>query len=325
MEMKCKQEAFCDEERADTIIRSLKNDPEFCRNFFYGKNNGKKCNIAGMRSKLRNDLLYRYDVDIREDYIASIVYQALWAEGTWAPLDTYKKQGSFFAWLKKVARNAVYQRVEEEYGICTTKKFSVGNTRLSLLSKSEARCKELLDELMADSKYYRLLYNIYVDRLTKEETMALMDMTGSDYNDARKKAEAALKRAMLNTADDRDSDMIRMKKGHVTLVSSDFLADVFEWDRARTGGNPLSEVLGVNLSEEALQEKTICFLHDFSERMDWSNQDKYIWRSRFIYQTSPVELARELGHSRSWVDIRYFRLKKKFNSAIRMWWGKMAS
>ena len=130
---------------------------------------------------------------------------------------------------------------------------------------------------------------------------------------------------MLNTADDRDSDMIRMKKGHVTLVSSDFLADVFERDRARTGGSPLSDVLGVNLSEEALQEKTISFLHDFSERMDWSNQDKYIWRSRFIYQTSPMELARELGHSRSWVDIRYFRLKKKFNSAIRMWWGKMAS
>ena len=325
MEMKCKQEAFCDEERAETIIRSLKNDPEFCRSFFYGKNNGKKCSIAGMRSKLRNDLLYHYDVDIREDYIASIVYLALWAEGTWAPLDTYKKQGSFFAWLKKVARNAVYQRVEEEFGICTTKKFSVGNTRLSLLSKSEARCKELLDDLMSDSKYYRLLYAIYVDRLTKEETMARMDMAGSDYDDARKKAEATLRRAMLNSADGRDTDMIHVKKGRITLVSSDFYADVFEWDKAKTDGNPLSEVFGVNLSKEELQEKTISFLHDFSEKMGWSNQDKYIWRSRFIYQTSPIDLARELGRSRSWVDTRYFRLKRKFNSAIRTWWGKMAS
>ena len=324
MEGKYLQKPIFKDEAADMIIWRLKNDPEFCRGFFYG-NDPKKCNIARMRSKILYDVQQNYHVRMDKDTFNGIVYLTLWAEGTWATLDTYKKRSTFFAWLKKVARNAVCQRLEEEYGICTVRKCTAGNTRLTLLSKSESRCKALLDELMPHSKHYLLLSALYVDRLTTTEIMGQLNMTESDFINARRKAETALKKAMLNTAEDRDADMIHEKKGSVTLVSSDYLADVSEWNKARTNAHLLSDVFGVNLSDEEVHEKTVRFLHDFSERMDWSNQDKYIWRSRFIDQVPPTDLARELGRSRGWVDTRYSRLNQKFNAAVRAWWHRMAS
>ena len=69
-------------EEGDAIRESIKNSQRFCQRFFYGTDK-KKCNIARFRSKHIGDLLKNYDVVMSEDTYSTIVYETLWAEGTW--------------------------------------------------------------------------------------------------------------------------------------------------------------------------------------------------------------------------------------------------
>lgn len=83
-------------------------------------------------------------------------------------------------------------------------------------------------------------------------------------------------------------------------------------------------MFGVNLGKEEVHVKVVDFLYRFSEKMEWSDEDKLIWRLRFIKNAAPVEVAERFGKARTWLDIRYSRLNKKFNIAIREWWKNNA-
>ena len=76
-----------------------------------------------------------------------------------------------------------------------------------------------------------------------------------------------------------------------------------------------------NLSKEELNEKVTKFLYDFSEKLQWSDEDRIIWRLRFIENIPPVQVAEECDRPRAWLDTRYSRLNQKFTTAIRKWWN----
>ena len=94
------------ETEAKEIIRELKTDSSFCQRFFYGTD-PKKCNMSRLRSKIINDIREIYHVSLSDETFNEIVYLTLWSGGTWKTLDAYNKQSTFFAWLRRVARNAV--------------------------------------------------------------------------------------------------------------------------------------------------------------------------------------------------------------------------
>lgn len=155
---------------SDEIINNLKNDPKYCQRFFYGSKK-EKCIIDSMRSKMLYDLLKDYNVVMAPDTFSTIVYLTLWANGSWAPLATYEKRCTFYAWLKRVAKNAVMERLIEEHEIPDVRSRTVGNTRLTLLSQPQGKCKMVIDDLMVGSKYHALLTAIYVDRLPEDKIM----------------------------------------------------------------------------------------------------------------------------------------------------------
>ena len=140
------------ENEAEEIIKKLKEDAKFRQRFFYGTD-PKKCNMARLRSKIIKDIKDNYHVIVSDDTFNEIVYLTLWADGTWKTLDTYSKQCTFFAWLRRVAKNAVMELLEDEHWIGEGRARTVGNTRLTLFSQSEAKCKLVIDELMVGSKY----------------------------------------------------------------------------------------------------------------------------------------------------------------------------
>ena len=312
------------ENEADYIMDGLKNDAKFRQRFIYGTD-PKKCNMARLRSKIIKDIKDNYQVIVSDETFNEIVYIALWAGGSWKTLDTYSKQCTFFAWLRRVAKNAVMERLEDEHWITEGRARTVGNTRLTMLSQSEAKCQLVIDELMAGTKFYDLLVHIYVDRLPQNDIIKKMNMKEEEYESVKKKAENKLKDALLRSAYHFEADVLHDKSARVVTVSSEFVADMAEWCKAKTGVNPLSDVFGTNLTDEEVRVKTVEFLYDFSAKLKWSDEDRYIWRQRFVENTTPVQVAKEVGRSRGWLDTRYSRLNKKFDEAIKKWWYSHAS
>lgn len=312
------------ENEADEIIKKLKEDAKFRQRFFYGTD-PKKCNMARLRSKIIKDIKDNYHVIISDDTFNEIVYLTLWGGGTWKTLDTYSKQCTFFAWLRRVAKNAVMERLEDERWITEVRGRTVGNTRLTLFSQTVGKCKLVIDELMASSKYYELLTDIYVERLSKDVIMKKIDMEENDYEIFKKKAEYKLKDALLRSDYHFEADVLHDKSARVVTVSSEFVADMAEWVKAKTGVNPLSDVFGTDLTDEEVREKTKEFLYDFSDKLNWSDEDRYIWRQRFVENVASVKVAKKVRRSRKWLDTRYSRLNKKFNKAIKKWWNSHAA
>ena len=308
---------------ADFIINGLIHDDKFRYDFFYGKR-VDKCNMARLRRKIINDIKNQYNVIISEDTFNYIVYLTLWAGGTWSTLDSYSKKSTFHSWLRKVAKNAVMKYLEDEHWIPEGRS-SVGNTRLALLSQPESVCKLVIDELMAGSKYYNLLTDIYVKRLPAQAIIKKMDIKQNEFDEVKKKAECKLKDALLRCDYNFADYVLHTKSKRVVKVSSEFVADIAEWCKTRTGVNPLSDVFGTNLSDDEIRVRTVEFLYDFTAKLKWSDEDRYIWRQRFVENASPVELAREIGRSRGWLDTRFSRLNKMFDKAIKEWWALNAA
>lgn len=344
----------------DEFIKNLKDKhsgAKYCYQFFFdtevidekGKRKKKLCQIAPLRSKMIYDLKRDFDVDVKPEDFSTVVYQAVWAEGSFSPLDTYLGQSSFFSWLKKVARNAVVEWLVDERQINDVCCRTVGNTRLAMLSQAPSKCKLVIEDLMAGSKYHDLLTAIYVDKLSTEKIMKKLHIKDvAEYEVAKKAGENKLKDALLRSVEFSEENILRDKTKHVVTVSSEFVADLSEWVKSRVGVNPLSEVFGTNLTDEEVCQKTVEFLYDFSAKL-WpekvgnpnetdekiikknkkkaenNKRDCYIWRRRFIENVASEDVAMEVDHNRAWLDTRYSRLNVVFRKAIKQWWYSHAA
>ena len=341
----------------DEFIKNLKdkhNGAKYCYQFFFdtevtdekGKKKKKPCQIAPLRSKMIYDLKKDFDVDVKPEDFSTVVYQAVWAEGSFSPLDTYLGQSSFFSWLKKVARNAIVEWLVDEHQINDVRSRTVGNTRLAMLSQAPSKCKLVIDDLMVGSKYHGLLTAIYVDKLPEEKIMKKLHIEdATEYEAAKKAGENKLKDALLRSVEYSEENILRDKTKHVVTVSSEFVADLSEWVNSRVGMNPLSEVFGTNLTDEEVRLKTVEFLYDFSaklwpekineadekdeqkrkEKEQKNKRDCYIWRRRFIENVASEDVALEVDHDHGWLDTRYSRLNVVFRKAIKQWWNSHAA
>lgn len=312
----------------DAFVKNLKDSTAYCRQFFFdteetdtnGKVKKKPCQIASLRSKLIYDLKRDFCVDVKPDDVSTILYKTLWSNGSWAALNSYEGKCSFFAWLKKVAKNAVVETLEQEGQIKDTGSKTMGNTRLALLSQSPAKCQVVIDDMLGKSKYHALLTDIYVDRIPQEIIIKKMGIDEEEFKTAKKKAENMLKDALLRSVEFSEEDLLRSKKNHVVMMSLDFVSDIAEWYKAQVDANVFSDVFGTDLSDEEVHEKAVEFLYDFSAKMEWSDRDRYIWCRRFIEDVAPVDVAKEVERDRAWLDTRFSRLNAKFKKAVKEWW-----
>ena len=312
------------EVEAEKIIRWLQNDQEFCYDFFFGTN-PKMCNMAQLRSSMLAYFKKDYQVELSPMDFSTIVYEALWSEGTWATLKTYNSQSTFFAWLKEVAKNSVLNWLKRDLYISANHSRTTGNTRLALFSKPVEMRQLIIDEQLKGSKFYDLMCSIYVGRLTKVEIMVKYHMTEQEFEQAQDDGERKLKDALLRSSCWYEKEVLRDKTRDNLSVSSEFVADLEEWMLAKLGENSLADVFDVNLTNEEIREKVVDLLYRLSAKMDWNEIDRMLWRQRFIYDTPPVKVAETLGHTRAWVDTRFSKLNKEIKPSIKRWWAAQAA
>lgn len=146
-------------------------------------------------------------------------------------------------------------------------------------------------------------------------------MTKAELCNEMKNAETMLKDKLIRSDSYYEEIVLRDKSPRNIEVSEEYIKDFVKWVDEKNDANPLADVFGVNLSKEELNEKVTKFLYDFSEKLQWSDEDRIIWRLRFIENISPVQVAEECDRPRAWLDTRYSRLNQKFTTAIRKWWN----
>lgn len=305
---------------AERIIGSLKSgDQLFAQKFFYGTNNNG-CNISRFRSKLIAQIKQTYHYEVSVEEFGNIVYTHLWDNGTWGVLDNYAQKSSFFCWLEQVARHEVMRVLEDMKVINVSRERTVGNTRLLGKSISPDVWDFIITDLMPEGVYKDLLVASYVECKNEKKMVKQFKLETVDLRKEIKKAEMMLKDKLIRGDSYYEELLLRDKTPRNIEVSEEFIKEFVKWQERKSDVNPLADVFGVNLDKEDINEKVVDFLYGFSDKLQWSDEDKLIWRLRFIENTAPVEVAERCGKARAWLDTRYSRLNKKFNIAIREWW-----
>ena len=312
----CNEQAL----RDFNIISRLKSgDQQFATKFFYGKNtNG--CNISRFRSKLIGQIKHTYHYELSVEEFGNIVYTHLWDNGTWGVLDNYAGNSSLFCWLEKVSRHEVMRVLEEMNVINVNVERASGNTRLLGSSVSPDIWNLVITDLMPKGLQKDLLVASFVERKSERMMMKDFKLGAETLHTEIKKAETTLKDKLIHSGSYYEDLVLRDKSPRNIDMPEEYIKEFYKQNGIKEELSPLADILGVNLDKEDLNEKVVDFLYRFSANLPWTEEDKEIWRLRFIENTSPVEVAARCGKSRSWLDTRYSRLNKGFTTAIREWW-----
>lgn len=307
---------------AASIVERLKTDEAFAYSFLYGSNSIPGMSIAPLRSHIISQIRKTYQVELAPYAFSTALYEHLWSEGTWRVLDSYKFQSTFFHWLGTVASHCALAYLEENGYIRLSPKESAACTRLALKRKSPEYCHAVITDMVKISPLRDFLIAVYVDRLDRQAVQKRFDMDDEMYRITSRTAEKTLKTALLNTVNPYGDVLVR-KGTRKVLVSTELLNIIGQTRSSSGDDSPVRDVLGISTDDAEFENKVIDFLYKFSDSLGWSDEDKFVWQSRFIKNMKPVKVAAQLpGRSRPWVDTRYSRLQAAFKTEIRKWWAK---
>lgn len=305
---------------AARIIYNIKTDEKFAFNFLYGSSRESGKSIARLRSRILYEIWTTYKVKVKPKDFSTLLYEHLYSDGSWRTLNTYGYRTTLFQWLSTVASHCIMEYLEKNGFIKISRARTPSNTRLDLDDKTPVYCEAVISEMVHISLLRDILIAVYVDRLEPEVIQYRLKLSEADYNLRLCAAEKTLKSALINSIHPYEDALVDVNV-RKTLVSSDFLTIIGETTSGDNEDSPLREVLGVGPNDPDFEVSVIDFLYDFSNRLDWCDEDKFVWQCRFIKKMTPESVAAELpARSRGWVDTRYHRLSTRFQAVIREWW-----
>ena len=302
------------------IVENIKNDEAFAYRFLYGTSLVLGKSIARLRSRIINQVRMSYGVVVDPADFNTVLYEHLYSEGSWKVLNSYNYRSTFFQWLGTVASHCIMAYLEENGYIKISRARTPGNTRLVLKKMTPEYCHIVIDDMVKIGPMHDMLLAVYVDRLDQEAIQKRFGMDEEMYKLTLRASEKTLKTALLNTEHLYD-DVLVDKGARKIMVSSDFLTIFGRNHATNSEDSPLREVLGITTDDADFEEKVIDFLYNFSNSLGWSDEDLYVWQSRYIKNMKPEEVVKNLpNRSRAWLDTRYSRLNCRFKGAIREWW-----
>lgn len=302
------------------IREQLLTSERFAQMFFYGTNpNG--LNIARLRTKLLCEIRDTYKVFLSPEEASTIIYRALWNWGDWRPLATFNGDGSIFSWIRIIARREIITDLKKQNLIRSRPEPTKGSMRLNTSRLTAERMRQILDNEQLPEATAGLLSRIYIDKRSDSEIMTEYGWNQSVFRIKVKKAHDRLKDFLLRSVQYYD-DVLTSRETRREMVSVEFAAEFGQWLVDKTGASSLQDVFGVNLSDSEIQERALETLHEISDAMKWSDNDRYVWQHRFFENRLPAEVANELQMRRSNVDNIYLRCHRKFNAAAQAWYEK---
>lgn len=300
------------------LVKEIKTNEKIACQFFYAKTNDG-LSIAPIRSRIISQIYESYQIVIQPYVFSTVLYEYLWDEGTWKPLNTCPRNNAFFPWLRTVAFRAVLKHLEENGLIKVHKARTVANTRLDLDKKTLAYCDAVINDLVDDEKMRSFLKAVYVDHLERQDIQKRFDLTEEDFNTLSVKSEDALKKALINRTHPYNDALVDLNQRKINLSFDDCVGI----DNVAESSDELSliyDILDIKFGDPDAKQKVDDFLYEFSNNMPWKAEDKFVFQSRYIKDIPPVEVVKDLpNRSRAWLDTRFSRLKKDFRKAICKW------
>ena len=303
-----------------SLIEKIKTDERFAYKFLYGSSQKSGMSISPIRSRIINQIYSTYHVKVEPHVFSTVLYEHLWAEGTWKPFESCPKNAAFFSWLSKVAFRAVLNYLEDNAFVKISRARTVANTRLDLLNKPVVYRNAVINDMIEDKKIKSFLKSVYVECLEKNDIKKHFNLNDESYEMMFQKSEDMLKKSLIEKLHCYDDALTDKSQRKILLSFEDCLGvnSIIDNDDVN---NLIYDVLNINPHDPDAKIKIEEFLYDFSENLSWKSEDKYVWQSRFIKEMSPVEVASTLpNRSRPWVDTRFSRLNQKFYEAISKWW-----
>ena len=302
------------------IVNNIMTDETFAYQFFYGTSLKPGESIARLRYRIIGQIRRSYNVEVSHPDFATILYEHLYADGDWKILRSYDYRSTFYQWLGTVASHCIMAYLEENGYIKISRARTPGNTRLVLKKMTPEYCQIVIDDMVKIGPMRDMLLAVYVDRLEPSAIQKRFNIDEEMYKLTLRASEKTLKTALLKT-ENSYADILVDKRTRKIMVSSDFLTIIGKTNAAYNEDSPLREVLGVTPDDAEFESKVIDFLYNFTNNLDWSDEDKYVWQSRYIKNMKPNDVVENLpGRSRPWLDTRYSRLNRQFKAAIREWW-----
>lgn len=274
---------------------------------------------------------YNVVVDVRD--IATCVYRAMYEEGCWGRMNSYRGECSFFAWMANCATQSIYAELENLHIIDTSTVMTPKNTSLTLKSMRDKDEQMMVIDLVEVPQMHEILTHVYVDRMTDEEIMDKMGINDVLFSKTLKVAETLLKESLI-----REEFMLVERPGGKTVnLVTEALSDLsgklkvtateegmLAADKLFSDSNTCDEI------KETLEqfypgmpwmEQWMNFVLDRSAELNWSEEDDIVFYERFFNHTDPVSLAKRLGRARTWIDCKYSRQLKAMVAYIKKWWS----
>lgn len=303
-----------------SLIEKIKTDERFAYKFLYGSGSKSGMNIAPISSRIINQIYNTYHVKVEPQVFSTVLYEHLWAEGTWKPFESCPKNAAFFSWLSKVAFRAVLNYLEDNVFVKISRTRTVANTRLDLFNKPVVYREAVIDAMIDDKETRLFLKSIYVECREKDEIKKLFKLNEESYEMMFRKSEDSLKKSLIEKLHCYDDALTDKSQRKIMLSYEDF-SDIDNITDNDDVSNLIYDVLNINPHDPDAKMKVERFLYDFSDKLPWKAEDKFVWQSRYIKEMSPVKVAEALpNRSRPWVDTRFSRLNQKFHEAINEWW-----
>lgn len=298
----------------------INNDTKFAESFFYG-NSPRQMNISRLRARLKNEIQSSYALTVSEAEISTIIYRAIWDYGNWKGLKAYKKSGSIFSWIETVARHELMGELRKQKRITQEKKRTAGNTRIAKRKLTKEMTSYILTHEHFTPETHRIIEELYITKKSPKEIMEHFSWSEKEYSQNIKNVEKILKETLLRSSEDYQ-DLVKDKtNSHIDISLDEAMQNGYQVIFKANESN-FEDIFGVNLSDEEIQDKALETIHKIEKTVEFSDRERYVWKSRFYENKSPVKLSEEMNIRRSNVDNIYLRAKKKFYKAAKEWYKK---
>ena len=299
----------------ESMFRMLKNDERYCKKAFYTDDNDI---IVKVRSRVTKKVMKYYQYELDRDDFGTVLYETLWKDGSWAPLDKYSSLGSVTSWLTTTAFRAVQKYLYEIGIIKDWKARTPENTETTLSNHTPEACRTFINDVMYDGFEHDLLIKIYVDRLPVEQIMECYHMDVKEFKRAQKNAEYAFRSMVLSQCYLYEDQVLTDKLERRGFCRGDEI-----WDKLSCADNSIDEFLGdmigINLKKAEVQQQIVDFLISFTRKLKW--KEKHIKIFILRYQEVPAKkVAEDVGDKPQNIDTTFHRLQERFKIAFKRWY-----
>lgn len=301
-------------ERALQMMNNIINNEQEAKRFFLVDMYPKMASLARGYNRM-------FDLSINPDELACVTYLACW-ENDWARLRTFKGDTTPHAWIAQIASKVTYQHLVDEKYIPAVNSTKANNYRLTVRGIENPHLRQDIVDLVYVPKLHKILSLYYVDKVADEEIYKIFGGKETAQK-TLKTAQKALIEQLLFTENPYADMALSSKKPINPEVEFQPWHDCIDESDVSVNKQFFRDTLSRIFNSNDWDSNTMTLIDKVVDSLPWSEEDKYIWRERFISKTPSLELA-EMFHVRdSYINLRFSHLNKAFLIKVKKWWDDL--